>query len=74
MSKLEHPRVSKLEHPDEVVEHLRKAVDSLDAACRAAGEKEGNRRDLNGFVRDMIFGLNTSVDTLAEMINERVLR
>ena len=59
-----------LEHPEQVIAHLRSAVEALSKAHVAASEREVDRGGLNGPVRDMIFGLNTAVDTLAQMIED----
>jgi hypothetical protein len=42
----------------------------LSAAYQVATASEDTRTGLNGPIRDMIFGLNTSVETLAQMIEE----
>lgn len=59
-----------LEHPQRVRDRLREAGEALSAAHREAGEQEGDRTSLNGPVRDMIFGLNTSIDALRQMVDE----
>ncbi len=59
-----------LTHPTEVVKHLRNASEQLSSAHLIAGESEGAQTNLTGYVRDMIFGLNTAVEALLEMIEE----
>lgn len=61
---------SNLEHPERVRDRLREAGEALSAAHREAGEAEDGRTNLNGPVRDMIFGLNTAVDALRQMVDE----
>lgn len=60
----------RLEHPERVRDRLREAGESLSAAHREAGEEEDGRTDLNGPMRDAIFGLNTAVDALRQIIDE----
>jgi hypothetical protein len=62
--------MSTLEHPKEVVTELRAAVVHLGRAHGVASEIEGVRGGLNGPWRDVIFGINTAVDTLAQMIED----
>jgi len=59
-----------LEYPDQVIHHLRGAIERLSAAHLAAGEIEDGRRDLSGPVRDAIFGLNTATEALTALIEE----
>lgn len=59
-----------LESPEYVVSKLREAGQSLSLAHQRAGESEGDRRDLNGAVREAIFGINSTIDALASMIEE----
>ena len=58
----------RLDKPVEVLAHLRAAVESLSAAHHAASEFEG----LNGYIRDFLFGLNTSVETLADWVEAEI--
>jgi hypothetical protein len=59
-----------LEHPADVVTHLRAAVEDLSKAHGAASEQEGERTNLIGPVRDMIFGLNSGIEALADLIED----
>lgn len=59
-----------LEQPVFVVMYLRDAVKLLSFAHHFASERDGDRGGLNGSVRDLIFGLNSSVEALADMIEE----
>lgn len=56
--------------PQRVVDELVLARDRLTAAHQAAAEQEGDRTDLIGPVRDMIFGLNSAVSALVDLIEE----
>ena len=60
----------KLTSPSNVVQHLREASEQLASAHLMAGESDGNQTNLTGPVRDAIFGLNTAVEALVEMIEE----
>lgn len=62
--------MSTLTEPRLVVEYLRSAGVSLSCAHAAASEQEDGRTDLNGPVRDLIFGVNTALDALVQMIKE----
>jgi hypothetical protein len=62
-----------LESPAEVVKCLRAATTALSLAHRAAGEREGERTNLNGLVRDIIFGLNTAVDSLSMLVEQQMV-
>lgn len=62
--------MSVLTEPQVVIEHLRDAGKALSAAHQWAGEQEGDRSDLIGPVRDLIFGLNSSIDALVGAIDE----
>ncbi len=62
--------MSRLELPAVVAANLRDAVVCLGKAHAAASEVEGPRWGLNGRIRDMIFALNSGVDSLADMIED----
>lgn len=64
--------IEQLENPEQVVICLRLAIMNLSAAFKAAGVVEGDQKDLNGRTRDIIFALNTAVDTLAEIVSEGI--
>lgn len=57
-----------LEDRNSVLRHLAAAEAALSYAHEAASESEGDRTGLNGPVRDLIFGINSVVGTLREMI------
>jgi hypothetical protein len=59
-----------LENPAGVLRHLAAAQAALTYAHLAAGETEGSRTDLIGPVRDIIFGLNSAVSGLVDLIEE----
>lgn len=59
-----------LTNPTAVLHHLRAAREKLSFAHAAAGETEGDQSDLNGPVRDAIYGINTTIDALYELIEE----
>lgn len=61
---------SSLSHPFLVLSHLQSAVASLSSAHHAAGEDEDGQSGLNGSVRDLIYGLNTAVESLIQMVDE----
>lgn len=62
--------MSRLDNPAIVIGKLQEAGRSLSAAHAAASETEGHRDNLTGPVRDAIFGINTTVDALVQMIDE----
>lgn len=62
--------MSALSNPAAVLVHLRAANQALGDAHRAAGEHEAGRTNLVGSVRDLLFGLNTGVEALMQMIEE----
>lgn len=59
-----------LENPMNVVEHLGKAAKELSQAHAWAGETEAGVTNLNGPVRDTIYGLNTTIEGLCIIIEE----
>lgn len=62
--------MSILENPIAVQTLVEDASKALSLAHQHAGEREGDQDNLNGPVRDLLFGLNTAVDSLAQMIQE----
>ena len=63
--------MARLEHPRRVIERLRVAQHLLSEAHNQAGEVEGGRTDLIGPIRDMIFGINSAVSALIDLIEEK---
>lgn len=59
-----------LEHPEDTAIALRRASASLSAAYGWATYSDGEDTGMNGPVRDMIFGLNTAVESLAGLVEE----
>lgn len=59
-----------LEQPLLTRDALLRAVESLRTAHECAGVTEGGMHGLNGRTRDLIFGLATAIETVAEMITD----
>lgn len=68
------PDSARLEHPETVLQNLRSARLSLGLAHSYAGETERGATDLNGPVRDALFALNSMIDALEAMIEDRLYR
>jgi hypothetical protein len=62
--------MSALVDPQRVIDELVLAGIHLSAAHAAAAEQEDDRADLIGPTRDMIFGLNSSVAALVDLIEQ----
>lgn len=62
----------KFDHPERLRDRLREAGEALSAAHGEAGEHEGERTNLNGPTRDVIFGLNSAVDGLRQLVDEAI--